>query len=449
MTDTSNTRRLRHRKKEKVNSDGRTLAERIVSQRETAAKEAQFFPTTTRAGKEDVSGGSNAIERREDGKEEKQQEENRTETVSSVSVRSVEEPQPTNNNNYNNNNNNNKRNHKQNNKENGDVDGASGGGVGGASVGTGVSDGGGGRGGGGGGGGGAAAPAHDSYDGEFAAFCREPCPLEDKKCPIHSSQQSQRQPIRGSSPTIVDNTPRHNQPHSTNSLSATSLPPLPSSASLLASAAAAESSHTNSTPGKVRQNSGREYSGREGRGGNNVGDIEGRKPRERKSRESAEKGRVGGEIGGAGAGADSNIWNYSSKAETLGNNFENSHRTSINSRVDSSVNPLQNFSPGINSSVGNNNIPGRENQFDPSKDLTILSETEQRPRIRRRGTFTVDSEDIDMCMRTLEKMVDQNLNNLASGTTEEPNISRDNEELKRKVLGADFQKKIDTFLNDI
>ncbi|CAI9734933.1 Hypothetical predicted protein [Octopus vulgaris] len=55
MTDTSNTRKLRHRKKEKVKSDGRTLAERIVSQRETAAKEAQFFPTTTRADKEDDS----------------------------------------------------------------------------------------------------------------------------------------------------------------------------------------------------------------------------------------------------------------------------------------------------------------------------------------------------------------------------------------------------------
>ncbi|GAB1603743.1 hypothetical protein Ahia01_000655600 [Argonauta hians] len=68
---------------------------------------------------------------------------------------------------------------------------------------------------------------------------------------------------------------------------------------------------------------------------------------------------------------------------------------------------------------------------------------------QKNKTFVIDPNDIDKCMKTFEKMIDQNLKTLASGAKEEPDDSRAYNELKEKLFGEDFEKQIDSFLNDI
>lgn len=77
------------------------------------------------------------------------------------------------------------------------------------------------------------------------------------------------------------------------------------------------------------------------------------------------------------------------------------------------------------------------------------SENDPVSKFAKKDLDTMDSVEIDACMKTLEEMVDQSLQSLMSGDKEEPEVLPANAELKKKILSEDFQKKIDSFLSDL
>ncbi|XP_014774535.1 clumping factor A isoform X2 [Octopus bimaculoides] len=105
--------------------------------------------------------------------------------------------------------------------------------------------------------------------------------------------------------------------------------------------------------------------------------------------------------------------------------------------------------PSENSpAVKNGELP-RSDTFVKDSGGDSPSENDPVSKFVNKDLDKMDSIEIDACMKTLEEMVDQSLQSLVSGDKEEPKVLPINEELKKKVLSEDFQKKIDSFLTDL
>ncbi|XP_036366317.1 clumping factor A-like isoform X2 [Octopus sinensis] len=105
--------------------------------------------------------------------------------------------------------------------------------------------------------------------------------------------------------------------------------------------------------------------------------------------------------------------------------------------------------PSENSAAVKNGELPRSNTFVKGSGGDSPSENDPVAKFVKKDLDKMDSIEIDACMKTLEEMVDQSLQSLVSGDKEEPKVLPINEELKKKVLSEDFQKKIDSFLADL